>query len=202
MPHASASLETRSEIMPELVSLGADIKALRELHKLTISQVSQRIDRSAGWLSEVERGMARPSIADLRNLASIFNIATSTFFGLYEETVQREEERGIIVRKESRRTLGNDQDGCREQLLSPIGSRELQIIRSDFLPNARLFTMAQRGRQEVAIMISGKLNIQLGQTQYIIEAGDTFTFSGSPHTCSNPYDEPAIVHWVITPSSY
>ena len=75
---------------------------------MTLAETAGRLDRSVGWLSQVERGLSRPSLGDLRAIADVFGVPLSLFFA---HEVPREEERGVIVRAGSRRALGTSEIG-------------------------------------------------------------------------------------------
>ena len=61
-------------------SIGADIRALRRSRGWTLSDLAERLDRSVGWLSQVERGQSEPALADIRALAGLFGLPVSFFF--------------------------------------------------------------------------------------------------------------------------
>jgi len=95
--------------------VGADLRALRKARGLTLTELALTVGRSVGWLSQVERDLAEPTIADLRRLASALDQPLSLFFG---PNPAPEEERGYVVRWNSRRALGTAEQGLVEQLLS------------------------------------------------------------------------------------
>ena len=57
--------------------VGNDVRALRKAHGLTITQLADQLERSVGWLSQVERGQNDPSIEDIRQLSKIFEVPIS-----------------------------------------------------------------------------------------------------------------------------
>ena len=50
--------------------VGTDLRALRKARGLTLSELALKVGRSVGWLSQIERGLSTPGIADLRRLAT------------------------------------------------------------------------------------------------------------------------------------
>ena len=52
--------------VPLDLTLARDIRALRKARGLTLVACADRLGRSVGWLSQVERGLSVPSLADLR----------------------------------------------------------------------------------------------------------------------------------------
>src|SRR5688572_2020292 len=81
--------------------LAHDLRALRKARGLTLAEIGARLKRSIGWLSQVERGLSVPSLADLRAFAEIFGVPLSLFFG---HEAQTDEERGVVVRSADRKS--------------------------------------------------------------------------------------------------
>ena len=62
-------------------TLGIDLRTLRKSRGITLVELSKRLGRSVGWLSQVERDISSPNINELCNLAKEFNVPLSIFFG-------------------------------------------------------------------------------------------------------------------------
>lgn len=183
-------------------ALGADIKAQRVKHDLSIMQLAQKIDRSTGWVSQIERGVAIPSIADLRILAAIFDTKVSWFFGLYEEAVEKESERGIVVRNGARRTLGNEFDGFTEELLTPHPQSGPQIIATTLSPRRKTTMNTVYKAKEVLVIIAGTIIVEMNQIDYRLNAGDTITIDGMLYQCRNAGATTAKFHRILSKSYY
>ena len=54
----------------DVQTLGADLRALRKARGLTLTEMAEALDRSVGWLSQVERDKSEPTISDLRQIAT------------------------------------------------------------------------------------------------------------------------------------
>ncbi|MEM8539809.1 MAG: XRE family transcriptional regulator [Pseudomonadota bacterium] len=178
---------------------GNDVRALRKSHGLTITQLANSIDRSVGWLSQVERGQADASIEDIRQLSKIFEVPISFFF---RNDLAEEAERGFVVRKQSRASLGSRQDGLVEELLSPDLSGEFEIIHSTFEADSESDWISARPSQEAGYLVSGKLKLSFRDRGFTLEAGDSFQFQNEDYRWANTGTEPAIAIWVISPPVY
>ncbi len=183
-------------------SLGADLKALRKARGLTLTELSVMLGRSVGWLSQVERGITQPSISNLLVMAEKLDVSVSFFFGRPNEGSTVEAEKGLIVRSGSRRVLGNAEEGLEEELLSPDLDGSFEIIQSTFLPGSESLTPRQRDTEEAAYIISGRLDIFVHDIWHTLEVGDSIRLKGEEHKWRNPYSEPAVAIWVITPPVY
>lgn len=179
--------------------VGNDVRALRKSHGYTITQLADAIARSVGWLSQVERGQAEASISDIRQFAKIFDVPISFFF---RNELAAEAERGFVVRKQSRASLGSRQDGLVEELLSPDLSGEFEIIHSTFEPSRESDWINARPSQEAGYLISGTLQLSFRDRSFQLEAGDSFQFQNEDYRWANTGNEPAIAIWVISPPIY
>ncbi len=180
-------------------TLGADIRALRKSRGLTLTDVATRLDRSVGWLSQVERDLSEPSISDLRQIAECLGVPMSMLFA---HTGVTPDEQGYVVRAGSRRPMGSGEEGLIEELLSPDLTDDFEMVHSTFEPHSRMQTPANRPTQEVGYMISGRLDLTIGGHEFTVGPGDSFRIKREPYQWANPYDEPAVAIWVIAPPVY
>ncbi len=180
-------------------TLGADLRALRKSRGVTLSDMAEKLGRSVGWLSQVERDKSEPSINDLRAIAASLDVPISLLFG---HSAGPATEVGYVVRKGARRKLGTRPSGLVEELLSPDLTDDFEMVHSTFAPNSRAGEIIQRPTQEVGFLISGKLDLVIDGTVHTICPGDSFRIRGEAHEWINPYDAPAVAIWVIAPPEY
>ncbi|WP_442583321.1 helix-turn-helix domain-containing protein [Mesorhizobium sp. ASY16-5R] len=179
--------------------LAGDIRALRRSRGMTLTETASQLGRSVGWLSQVERGLSVPSLGDLRAIAGVFSVPLSLFFA---HDVPREEERGVVVRAGSRRTLGTSESGLVEELLSPDLGGSFELIRSEFAPGAALEEASLRETEEAGYVVSGSFDIEIGGVWHSLGAGDSFRFKDRTHRWRNPGKVPAVLIWVVSPPVY
>ncbi|WP_246672481.1 MULTISPECIES: XRE family transcriptional regulator [unclassified Mesorhizobium] len=179
--------------------LAGDIRALRKARGLTLAEIALKLGRSVGWVSQVERGLSVPSLGDLRAFASLFDVPISLFFS---HDVPIEQERGVVVRAGSRRSLGTSESGLVEELLSPDLGGSFEMLRSVFAPGAELKTKARRPTEEAGYVASGTFEIEIDGVWHRLGEGDSFRFEGKPFRWRNPGVEAAVVIWVVSPPVY
>ena len=184
---------------PHSASLGADLRALRKARGLTLTEIATRLDRSVGWLSQVERDKSDPSISNLREIAECLGVPMSMLFGQSASPV---DEQGYVVRADSRRSMGSGDEGLIEELLSPDLTDDFGMMHSTFRPRSSMQTPANRPTQEVGYIISGRLNLIIGGHAFTVGPGDSFRIKHEPYQWANPYDEPVVAIWVIAPPVY
>lgn len=183
----------------KIISLGADLRALRKARGITLSDLAETLGRSVGWMSQVERDMSDPSITDLRAIASALDVSVSI---LFRHTAAPANEAGFVVRKGARRQIGSSVEGLVEELLSPDLTDDFEMVHSTFAPFSRIKGLVSRPTQEVGYLIAGKLDIEIDGTTHTIAPGDSFRIRGEAFRWANPYDVPAVAIWVIAPPVY
>ena len=179
--------------------LARDIRALRRSRNMTLNQLSDKLGRSVGWLSQVERGISVPSISDLRSLCKALDVPISLLFA---HEVANEAERGTVVRAGRRRQLGSSEGKLLEELLSPDLGGEFEMVRSVFAPGAVLEKPQLRDTEEAAYVVSGVYEIEIEGVWHRLGPGDSFRFNRKPHRWKNPGDEDAVLIWIIAPPVY
>lgn len=180
-------------------TLGADLRALRKARGLTLADLAEALDRSVGWLSQVERDISEPSIVDLRQIAAALGVPLSM---LFRHAAAPAEEAGCVVRRGARRQIGSATDGLVEELLSPDLTDDFEMVHSTFAPHSRIVEPVTRPTQEVAYILSGRFEVEIAGINHKLDAGDSFRIRGEPFRWANPHDEPAVAIWVIAPPVY
>ena len=196
MGTAAASIQP---VTDHVSGVGNDIRALRKNRAMTLAEFADALGRSVGFVSQIERGLSEPSINDLRNIATIFGVPISFFFG---ENSGNSDEARHIVRAGSRRSLGNPEGKLIEELLSPDLGGSFEIVRSEFAPDAELPEPQLRPTEEAGYVVSGIFEIEISGKWHVLHEGDSFRFAHEPHRWRNRQSVPAIVIWVISPPVY
>jgi transcriptional regulator with XRE-family HTH domain len=180
-------------------TLGADIRALRKARGVTLQALADYLGRSVGWISQVERDLSAPSVDDLRRMARFFKVPISILFG---QPGAPAEEAGLIVRKGARRSIGSGDGGLVEELLSPDLTDDFEMVHSTFAPHSSIGETVTRPTQEVAFVVSGRLDLEIGGARFTVGPGDSFRIRGEAFQYANPYTTAAVAIWVIAPPVY
>lgn len=198
----AAAGSTRAAGKAAAASLGHQVRDLRRAKGVTIPQLATRIDRSVGWVSQIERGLSEVSISALHQIAAALEVQVAWFFA--NGAPQPPDELGLVVRRGNRRTLDFHGSGVHEEILSPNLSGQLLLVESTFAPGASTGDRDRERRgEEAGLVLSGTLELHVEGRTLHLEAGDSFAFTRrGPHRCHNPGKVAARVLWVITPPSY
>jgi len=180
-------------------ALGQDLRRLRKLKRMTLSALAAATGRSVGFLSQVERGLSDISVTDLRRVTRALDVPLSWFF---INDPGPPGERGHVVRAGARRRVGSHEGGLIEELLSPDLGGSFEVFRSVFEPGAEMIEAQLRPTEDAGYVISGELELRVGERHFRLRAGDSFRFAGEYYRWRNPGTERTVVIWVIAPPVY
>lgn len=187
----------------ESIRVGRQIRDLRKAKGITLAAMADRIGRSVGYMSQVERGVSALPIPVLQTISEVLEVQITWFF--HSSTQQPMQEQGTVVRAQSRRQLDFSGTGIHEELLSPTLSGELLMILTTFSPLSSTDKEPRKRKgEEAGYVQSGRLQLTIGEQHFDLNAGDSFVINGDePHMVHNPSNtDDAIVVWVITPANY
>jgi transcriptional regulator with XRE-family HTH domain len=184
-------------------AIGRDLRALRQSKQLTLQQLADRIGRSVGYLSQVERGLSDLPIADLRAIAGVFGVPMGLFFTSGDTAPQQAPgEARYIVRASQRRRLGSRDSGITEELLSPDLGGSFETFLTVIEPGAERTQQLDRGAEEAAYLISGSLEIRIGERTFVLNEGDSFRIDCEAFGWRNPTERRAVLVWTLSPPVY
>jgi transcriptional regulator with XRE-family HTH domain len=179
--------------------VGEEIRRLRRSRGMSIAQLAQRIGRSIGFVSQIERGMSRPTVKDLYAISVGLGVQIGWF--MLDKAPAPERERGVVVRAGNRR--GYQSAGIATEALSPYLGEELEMMLSTVQPGAGFEekVSAHKGR-EAGFILKGQLEMWIGGVRHLLNEGDSYTFlSSTPHWSRNPGETETVFVWVVTPAS-
>ena len=84
----------------EMAALAILIHDLRKHKKYTLKELADKIGRSVGFLSQVERGLSQPTVADLTAISETLGVPTTYFYSL-----PKPKQLPWVTRPDERRTL-------------------------------------------------------------------------------------------------
>ena len=178
--------------------IGSDIRALRRSRNWTLNDLAEQLNRSVGWLSQVERDVSEPALDDIRNIAALFSLPVSFFFSDGADS----DEAAYIVRSGTRRVMTDAPKGLAESLLSPDLGGAFEIIHSVFAPGAACPEPFVRPTEEAGYVLEGRLVLFIDGVRFELNQGDSFRFAGEQIMWVNEGAVNAVLIWVIAPPVY
>ena len=178
-------------------SVGKVLFEKRTLQRLSVHELAERADISAGMISQIERGLANPSIKTLAKLAAALGLQLGIFF-------DPSPDENIVVHQNQRRKLYEQDADFVYELLTPDLNRSLEMVWVESAPGTTTeeYPFLHTG-EECGLILQGTLEIHIGNNCYVLKAGDSIIFnSGIPHWYHNPGPERVLSVWAITPPSF
>jgi transcriptional regulator with XRE-family HTH domain len=194
-PGTGAVSAEHDEDASAALELGQRIREVRRKKGMTLREAAEAAGVSESFLSQVERGLANPSVASLRRIADAMHEPVASFFVGEAPT-------GMLVRVKDRRRLVHPMGMLEDYLLTPPTARKLQIIYCVAGPGEgsgqeRYTHVAE---EECVVVLSGRLEVTLADETYTLSSGDALLLDPkNPHGFYNPGPEPATMLWVQTP---
>jgi transcriptional regulator with XRE-family HTH domain len=183
---------------PVEVDLGARIRALRLARGETLRQLASQAGVTESFLSQVERGVASPSIATVQRIARALGTSIAELFATDDRA-------GIVVRAADRRRVVYQGLGAVDEFLTRATDGRLQVIMSTIQAGGGTGDEAYThdSDEEVVVVLDGVLDLWVGPEHYRLETGDAVTHSSRvPHRNTNPGPGVARVLFCITPPSF
>ncbi|MGV1049804.1 MAG: helix-turn-helix domain-containing protein [Solirubrobacterales bacterium] len=182
---------------PRQASVGWQLRERRRSLNLTLDDVAVKAGLTKGYLSQVERDLASPSVAALLAICHAVGTGIGELF---------DSPNSHVVRRDERVPIQFGGTGIDEYLLSPSPRSRLQVIRSELGPEATggPDTWSLPAEEEFVLVLHGKLVVEVAEIEHELAAGDALTFDPrQPHRFWNPSDsDEAHAVFVVTPSPY
>lgn len=180
--------------------VGARMRDLRKAKGMTLQQLAGATGLSIGYLSQLEREHAVPSIRALNSISRALGVNISWFFPDPART--DDPEASVVVRAARRAALKFD-SGIRDELLCPTLGGNLEMLLCTFEPGASSGDLYSHQGEEAGYVSEGQLELRIEDETYLLNAGDSFHFDCKrPHGYRNPSDQRTVVVWSVTPPHY
>jgi len=200
--------------------LGRKIKQERQKRNFTLEMLSQKINLSKSFLSQIERGLAQPSITSLKKISQAFGISVVNLF-INESnpngdvgplpSVKENESRGSVsvyvkdikvVRKDRRKSLSLPGSKIIYELLTPDLNRQVEVmyLKIGYGEHSGNEPMIDPPGEKFGLVLNGSLQFQIGNEVYQLHEGDTIYFpSNLPHSWRGISKDTTEVIWVLIP---
>lgn len=173
-------------------AFGGRIRDLRRKADLTLQALANRAGISVGFLSQVERDKATPSLGTLASLAATLGVDVDAFIATPKpaDSVTREGERPQFALADSSLTY--------EHITTtlPGGTISSLIVH---IPEGYASEITAHMGEELILVLQGTVRQTLDGAQFVLHPGDSLHFMGDrPHAFANIGDGPAKLLWTGT----
>jgi len=172
--------------------VGALIRARRRQLHMTLQEICEAAGISMGYLSQVERDQATPSLGTLAQIARSLDVGMDYFIATpsVEDSLTRADERPKF-----------SVDGSSilyERIAADFAGNILSSFVLNIPPGYRSETVSHEG-EEILYVLEGTINQRLDEEVIVMTVGDSLHFRGNrPHQWWNDSGEPARVLWTGT----
>jgi len=177
--------------------VGRRVKLLRTKRKMSLRDLSQEIGISPSALSAFERGLSRPSIGRISQIAHALGSTVNELLGMAPAKNE------MIVRADRRDVLPLEADGVVIENLY-VSSTTLQSQMVTVQPGGGSGEPMTHAGEDFLTVVEGAITIVLDAIDtFTLDTGDSMTFSSSrPHSYLNRGEVVARVVWVNTPPTF
>jgi len=151
--------------------IGAKIKQLRQINGLAQSDLAERAGLTKGAISQLERNLTSPSVANLFEILSALNETPSSFFADVDEEK-------VLFRKTD--ALPSEVTGYKtfDTLLPKSRYRSIVSYRATIAPGRQTPPEPAQEGENYVLVLTGRLGLQIGKVAYLARKGESLYFSG------------------------
>jgi transcriptional regulator with XRE-family HTH domain len=178
--------------------LAVRLKELREDKRWSLREAAEKTGVSKSMLSKIERSLTSPTATVLGRLAEGFGISISHLLD-----GDKRDADVIVVSRADQPVFRVPTTGFERRSLSPVLPKNSNV---DFVANmlppgqsSGTFPPHRSGVEETLTVVSGRLQVHLGEVAHELSAGDAVFYRAHvPHRFDNPSDvEPAVFLIVV-----
>lgn len=173
-------------------AFGDRIRQMRRKAGLTLQTLADQSGISVGFLSQVERDKATPSLGTLASVAAALGVDVDLFISTPKpaDSVTREGERPRFALADS--SLHYEQIST----VLPGGTLSSLMIH---IPVGYASEITAHVGEELIVVLDGTVRHSLGDATFVLHPGDSLHFMGdTPHSFANMGDAPARLLWTGT----
>jgi transcriptional regulator with XRE-family HTH domain len=184
------------------IRLGKKLRDHRSAKNLSLAEVAKLAEVSVGHLSQIERGLAAPSVRTFCTLSKILGVGPGW---LLDDTAAPDHPFDpYITRAATRQTIMFNRAGVVKRLASPRAPGALQMLLVEIEPDSGSGEQGySHAGEECGIVMEGILDLWIDGERRTLGTGDSFRFpSTKVHRFHNPGSVMARVIWVTSPPLY
>jgi transcriptional regulator with XRE-family HTH domain len=166
------------------------MRKLRHRLSMTLQQLSAASGVSVGYLSQVERGNATPTLGTLAQISQALEVDAGYF-------VHAPRAVDSLTRDGARPKFGVAGSSIEyEQIGAERAGHELTSYIINVPPGYASEVVHHVG-EEIIYILEGEISQMVGEREYLMGVGDSLHYLGTtPHCWSNKTDKPARILWV------
>lgn len=181
------------------MNIGERLRRLRIQRNLTQEEMADRCELSKGFISQVERDLASPSIATLTDMLECLGSDLKTFFSEADVDEKMVFDPADMFEKTDEEILR----GSITWLVPSAQKNEMEPILMQIGPGGTSPELPPHEGEEFGYVLSGSIVLKIGEKKLRVKTGSSFCIHPTaPHCVINRGKRPAKLLWVSTPPSF
>ncbi|MDH4619243.1 helix-turn-helix domain-containing protein [Brevibacillus sp. AY1] len=179
--------------------IGRKILQYRKEKGLNIRQLAEMADVTPSLLSQIERGLANPSIQTLKMIAHVLDVQLFHFFLGQTSTEE------LIVKSDKRKKIiFPENELLSYELLSPDLSGAIEMALMKLMPGSHSSERPlQHKGEETSFILEGKVLLHMNGEVILLNQGDSVRIpSLAKHRWENPFHDRVVVVFAVSPPSF
>ena len=180
------------------MDIGEKLRQLRQQRGLTQEEMADRCELSKGFISQVERNLASPSIATLTDMLECLGVSLASFFN------DKSDEKIVFPPQDMFEKVDEEQlRGSVTWLIPDAQKNEMEPILMDIGEGGESSPLPPSEGEEFGYVLSGSVYLVMGEKKTRVKTGCSFCIHPrEPHYLKNAGKSRARVLWVSTPPSF
>lgn len=182
----------KADSADSIIPLGRRLRDRRQSLGLTLKDVADRAGLSLGFISQIERGIAAPSLSSLVSVSRVLGVEVGEFLAqpLGDISFTRHQQRAVYA-------IGPNSLSY-ERVSSSFSGNILRSVIIHEPPGHRDEPIAHDG-EEMFYVLEGTVTVEVQGEPTVLQAGDSIHFPSSKmHSTWNHSTKPAVLLWVGT----
>ena len=165
------------------IDLGFKLRMVRQRHQLSQRALAKKAGVANASISLIESGNMSPSVSALKRILAGFPMTLAEFFSGELPGMKSE----VFYRAESLTEISGGEGISYRQIGSAKAGHALQILHETYQIGADTgLIMLQHEGEEGAVILTGRLEVTVGEATRVLGAGDAYYFnSRQPHRFRN-----------------
>lgn len=182
------------------IEVGTRLRMIRLRHQLSQRALAKRAGVANASISLIESGSTSPSVSALKRILAGFPMTLAEFFS--DELPGMKSE--VFYRAESLTEISGGAGISYRQIGSAKAGHALQILHETYQIGADTgLMMLQHEGEEGGVILTGRLEVTVGEATRILGAGDAYYFnSRQPHRFKNVGNEVCMLVSSCSPPTF
>ena len=180
------------------MDIGEKLRLLRLQRDLTQEEMADRCELSKGFISQVERDLASPSIATLTDMLECLGSNLQEFFSDTGDQKLVFSQNDMFVKED-----GENLKGSITWLVPSAQKNDMEPIIIELAPGGTSAKEEPHSGEEFGYVLSGTVTVHIGDERFKVKKGECFYYyPDKEHYIENRSSQKSKVLWVSTPPSF